>query len=329
MEKYRSFILLFLILVCISILGTIGFSLLEDITLFDAFWLTMVTVLTVGYGDIVPRTMGGKVFALFIIPLSIAFVTYALGTVTAFIIEGKFSEKVRARKMQKSISNLYQHIVICGLGRVGQQVAFELKKANIPFVVIEKDIEAIDSYSYPVLYIEGEATEDSVLIEAGVERASALIATLPNDADNVFITLTAKGLNPQVAVVARAEKASSEEKLRRAGANDIISPSIIGGKRMAVSVLKPHSVSYVENILHSDQSDYVVGEMELGSNSVLAGQSLKELNIRGKYGVTVVAIKRNGEAIENPSSEERLKRLDLLIIFGHKKQVELFKQLSK
>lgn len=302
--------------------GTLGFSFSEHLSLFDALWLTIVTIFTVGYGDTVPETLFGKIFALLIVPIGVGIVMYATGAVASMMIEGEFSKKVRRHRMDQKIRSLNNHIIICGLGRVGEQVLSEFAKNKKPVVVIEKDKERIEQISEEVLYIQGDATEDKVLMGAGIDRAAGLVATLPDDALNVFVTLTAKGLNPNVQVVARAERFETEEKLRRAGADKVINPSSISGRRMAMSLLKPLSIEYVETILHDETEELEVEEMKIAPHSSLVGTTLRESQIRSRYGVTVVAIRRNNGTISNPKPDEMLYANDVIIVLGTKEQLE-------
>lgn len=218
---------LWIAVICMTfvvILGTIGFMTIEEISLFQAFWMTMITVLTVGYGDAVPVTQAGKVFALLIIPVGVGIVTYAIGVVAAMIIEGNLFHAVRRKKMDKQIAQLKNHIIVCGCGRVGLQVVHELQEKNIPFVVVDKDESILEQEK--LLFVHGDATEDQVLHNAGILKAAGLVAIVANDAENVFITLTARGLNDTIKIVARSEKPETEEKLRRAGANKVINPEV-------------------------------------------------------------------------------------------------------
>lgn len=190
---------LWIAVVCMTfvvILGTLGFMTIEEISLFQAFWMTMITVLTVGYGDAVPVTQAGKVFALLIIPVGVGIVTYAIGVVAAIIIEGNLFHAVRRKKMDKQIAQLQNHIIVCGCGRVGLQVVHELQEKKIPFVVVDKDESILEKEK--LLYIHGDATEDQVLHHAGISKAAGLVAIVANDAENVFITLTARGLNDAI-----------------------------------------------------------------------------------------------------------------------------------
>jgi voltage-gated potassium channel len=308
------------------IIGTVGFIASEQMPFFDALWLTVITIFTVGYGDTVPQTIVGRIFALLIVPVGIAIVTYATGAVTSMMIEGEFSKRVRRRQMDKKILLLENHVIICGLGRVGEQVLRELMKSQKNVVVIETSEERIEEIGDHILYIQGDATEDKVLLEAGIERAAGLVATLPDDALNVFVTLTAKGLNPNIQVVARAERFETEEKLRRAGADKVINLSSIGGQRMAMSLLKPLSIEYVETILHDEGEEMEVEEIKISPNSLLVGKTLRDSQIRSRYGITVVAIRRNNGTISNPKPDEPLYADDVVIVFGTKDQLEQFEK---
>ncbi|TCL52679.1 voltage-gated potassium channel [Thermolongibacillus altinsuensis] len=287
-----------------------------------------MTILTVGYGDTVPQTFYGKMFALLIIPIGISIVTYATGAVASMMIEGEFSKTVRRRRMRKKIESLSNHIIVCGFGRVGKQVVRELLK-NGTDVVVERNIEHLEEMADQVLYIEGDATEDDVLLAAGIKRAAGLVAALPADADNVFISLTAKGLNRDIQVVARAERPETEEKLRRAGADKVINPSFLSGRRMAMTILKPVSVDYVDTIFHEHEEEFAVEEVKIAVNSSFVNRSLRESEIRTRYGVTVVAIQRGRTIISNPSPDERLQVGDLAIIFGKKEQLSSFEEAAK
>ncbi|MBH0350558.1 potassium channel protein [Bacillus cereus] len=318
---------LWIAVICMTfvvILGTLGFMTIEGISLFQAFWMTMITVLTVGYGDAVPITQAGKVFALLIIPVGVGIVTYAIGVVAAMIIEGNLFHAVRRKKMDKQIAQLQNHIIVCGCGRVGLQVVHELQEKKIPFVVVDKDESILEKEK--LLYVHGDATEDQVLHHAGISKAAGLVAIVANDAENVFITLTARGLNDAIKIVARAEKPETEEKLRRAGANKVINPSSMAGIHIAKGIANPLTVHYIDTVLYGVEQSFVIEEIAVGEGSILASKSLLESDVRNQFDVTILAILRNGNVIHNPTGQEKLQEHDMIIVFG---SVEKLGQFEK
>ncbi|MCP8968014.1 potassium channel family protein [Ectobacillus ponti] len=311
-------------MLAVIIVGTFGFMWLEEIDLFHSLWMTVITVLTVGYGDAIPITRGGRIFALLIIPMGIGIATYAIGAVTALIIEGNIFQAVGRRRMEKQIARLQDHIIVCGYGRVGAQVVQELQQKDIPLVVIDKELSLLEGEGIP--FIEGDATEDEVLQRAGITRAAGLVAALPQDAQNVFITLTARGMQPDIQIVARAERTNSEEKLRRAGADKVINPASIAGRRIAMDIVKPLSVSYVDTILYDNEDVFGIEEIQLSEGAALIGKTLRENDLRGRFHVTVLAILRGGQVRHNPAGEEMLHERDMIIVFG---PMEQLRQLEK
>lgn len=318
---------LWIAVICMTfvvILGTLGFMAIEEINLFQAFWMTMITVLTVGYGDAVPVTQAGKVFALLIIPVGVGIVTYAIGVVAAMIIEGNLFHAVRRKKMDKQIAQLQNHIIVCGCGRVGLQVVHELQEKKIPFVVVDKDESILEKEK--LLYVHGDATEDEVLHHAGISKAAGLVAIVANDAENVFITLTARGLNDAIKIVARAEKPETEDKLKRAGANKVINPSSMAGIHIAKGIANPLTVHYIDTVLYGVEQSFVIEEIAVGEGSILASKSLLESDVRNQFDVTILAILRNGNVIHNPTGQEKLQEHDMIIVFG---SVEKLGQFEK
>ncbi|WP_346817952.1 potassium channel family protein [Bacillus paramobilis] len=318
---------LWIAVICMTfvvILGTLGFMTIEEISLFQAFWMTMITVLTVGYGDAVPETQAGKVFALLIIPVGVGIVTYAIGVVAAMIIEGNLFHAVRRKKMDKQIAQLQNHIIVCGCGRVGLQVVHELQEKKIPFVVVDKDESILEKEK--LLYVHGDATEDQVLHHAGISKAAGLVAIVANDAENVFITLTARGLNDAIKIVARAEKPETEDKLKRAGANKVINPSSMAGIHIAKGIANPLTVHYIDTVLYGVEQSFVIEEIAVGEGSILASKSLLESDVRNQFDVTILAILRNGNVIHNPTGQEKLQEHDMIIVFG---SVEKLGQFEK
>ncbi|WP_242289926.1 TrkA family potassium uptake protein [Bacillus cereus group sp. BfR-BA-01319] len=318
---------LWIAVICMTfvvILGTVGFMTIEEISLFQAFWMTMITVLTVGYGDAVPVTQAGKVFALLIIPVGVGIVTYAIGVVAAMIIEGNLFHAVRRKKVDKQIAQLQNHIIVCGCGRVGLQVVHELQEKKIPFVVVDKDESILEKEK--LLYIHGDATGDQVLHHAGISKAAGLVAIVANDAENVFITLTARGLNDAIKIVARAEKPETEDKLKRAGANKVINPSSMAGIHIAKGIANPLTVHYIDTVLYGVEQSFVIEEIAVGKGSILASKSLLESDVRNQFDVTILAILRNGNVIHNPTGQEKLQEHDMIIVFG---SVEKLGQFEK
>ncbi|MGZ7148307.1 potassium channel family protein [Bacillus sp. BC08] len=318
---------LWIAVICMTfvvILGTLGFMTIEEISLFQAFWMTMITVLTVGYGDAVPVTQAGKVFALLIIPVGVGIVTYAIGVVAAMIVEGNLFHAVRRKKMDKQIAQLQNHIIVCGCGRVGLQVVHELQEKKIPFVVVDKDESILEKEK--LLYVHGDATEDQVLHHAGISKAAGLVAIVANDAENVFITLTARGLNDAIKIVARAEKPETEDKLKRAGANKVINPSSMAGIHIAKGIANPLTVHYIDTVLYGVEQSFVIEEIAVGEGSILASKSLLESDVRNQFDVTILAILRNGNVIHNPTGQEKLQEHDMIIVFG---SVEKLGQFEK
>ncbi|WP_010175650.1 potassium channel family protein [Bacillus coahuilensis] len=320
----RSIVLMNLIIVA----GTVGFMIIEELNIFDALWLTMITVLTVGYGDAVPESGTGKLFALIIIPVAIGIVSYAMGSIASLLLEGEFSESVRLKRMKTKIQKLEDHIIVCGVGRVGEQVLEHFREKGVNAVYIDENVDQLKSIMRDEeVYLVGDATDDKMLVMAGLEKAKGVIATLPSDADNVFITLTAKGIMPDIHVVARAEKPSSVDTLRRAGADKVINPSSLGGKQMVLSMLKPVSVEYVDMMFHSSDHDFGFEEIIIKEGSTLEGTTLGEADIRAKYGVTVVAIHREANLITNPQADVQLKSGDKLVVFASDEDLTQFEHL--
>lgn len=316
--------LLFVILGSVSVLviGTVGFSLLEGYSLFNSLWMLVVTILTIGYGDYVPITIWGRVFALFIIPIGLILVTYTWSLIVANLVEGRISWNIKKKRMGKMIASMSGHVIICGYGRVGRQVAKILLEEDHELVIIDIEQEATDKVEGRFPIIQGDAADEDVLIAAGIERAYGLITALPDDAYNVMIALTARDLNKNVKIVARAQKEESNAKLFRAGANSVINPESIGGNRMAMCLYRPASVEYVDTILHSKQGDFSIEEYLIKDTTSFAHKTIAQMRIRDRFEIMVVAVKRSNEVIGNPPADFIMEPGDTILFFGANQKLD-------
>lgn len=317
MSSVKTYTKVFLGLLLITTLGTLSFVVFEGLTVLDALWLTVITMAAVGYGDIVPHTLAGRISAMLLVISGVGLFTYMLSSVFSIFLEGQLAELWWRRKMMKKISRLENHIVLCGAGRVGKEVAMELLREKVNFVVIEKDPEKLNELrELGVQYIAGDATEDKIMQMVNLENASGLIITLPDDTSNLFITMSTKTVNPGIKVITRENRPENIKKMERAGADQVICPSAIAGVRMALAVLKPASVSYVQTLVDTRDVNIELEEIHLSEGSSLAGTTLKNSGLREKHNILLLAIKRNDKIILNPSPEETFSPGDLLIVCG-------------
>jgi len=320
----------FLALFSIIYFGTIALTFAEEFSFWEALYLTVQTVTTVGFGDIVVSTAWGHVIIFVLMIGGVGLMLYSLGLVVAFVIEGQLANVYGRRKMKKKIGQLKNHIIVCGAGRVGWQVVQRLHREGAPYVIIDQDEELISKLLEDgFMAVHGDATLDEVLVNVQIEQAKGLITTLPEDALNVFVTLTAKGLNPDIKVVARMDKLESEKKLRHAGADKIISPAILGGWRMAMSILKPTSMEFIETLLHDYNIEIDIEEFRIDQDSSLAGKTLGLSGVKEKTGAIVIAIARGKDLISNPEAEEVILSGDLLIVLGKKEQLQRLEHLAE
>jgi voltage-gated potassium channel len=313
----------------IIVAGVVGIRFFEGYSLLNALWYIIESLTTVGYGDFVPVTAGGKIFMMVMLLVGIGYVLYVLSNGIAMIVEGRVSDILGRHKMQRMIDKLENHILVCGAGRVGSEVIHHLKQDQAPFAVVESDQNVIKELKeQDLLIIEGDATNDEVLIGAGIHKARGIIAALPSDADNVFITLTAKELNPKIIVVARANRRDSESKLLRAGADRVVAPEALGGRRMATSILRPATVQFVDTIIYSQGNDIEIEEISVLENSSVCCQTVGQAAIKGHTGVTMIAIVRQGEVYGVPGDDEFIKPGDVLISIGSREQLAKLEQLA-
>ena len=300
--------------------GVFGFMFIEDYNFLDALYMTVITISTVGFSEIHPLSAEGRAFTTILIITNIGVFFYSITTITSFLVDGEFQKFLKMHKVNKEIGKLENHVIVCGFGRNGMEVCEELAATNVRFIVIENDEAAIkEMQERGYLWIEGDATNDDTLHSIKLEQAKAIITTLPKDADNVFVALTAKEINPNVDVISRASLDASETKLRRAGADHVIMPEKIGGEHMARLVTKPDIMDFIALITGQEEIDGTrMNIEEFGFDNMPIGEkrSIIELNIRNKTGANVIGIKDEKGFHVNPSSTYVIDKDSKLIVLG-------------
>ena len=311
--------------------GVAGYMVIEGWGVFQALYMTVITITTVGYGEVYGLSEKGRVFTIFLIIAGFGIMAYIVTTLTQAIIAGQIRAALGRKKLKKMIKKLKDHYILCGFGRIGSVMAKELAKEGVPFVIVERDpevIKALEEEGY--LFLEGDATDDRVLLEAGIKRAKGLVATVSSDADNLYITLSARSLNPDLFILSRADDPDAERKLLTAGATKVVSPYIMGATRMANVLLRPNVVDFIELVVQRKHLELQMEEIEVEDDSLFKGKTLKDSGLRDEFGVIVVAIKRAGmEMIFNPSPEERIERGDILILLGERKNLDRLEKRLK
>ncbi len=297
--------------------GAAGFCVIEGWTLGDSLYMTVMTVTTVGYGPPVPLSTAGRNFTTAFMVLGVAVTGYILSSAVQALVRSEIVAAYGERRRHREMSRLRDHYIICGAGRVGSRVVREMTREGVALVVVERDAAKAADLGLPATHVLArDATLDETLIEAGVERARGLAATLADDADNLYVVLTARTLNPALHIVARAVEEQAEAKLKRAGANRVIAPTIIGSHRMAQSLLRPAVAEFMDSIT-AESLDLAFDEILVAPASELADHKLKFTNISSQHNIVVVAIRRrDGEMIFNPSGDTRIEAGDLLIVIG-------------
>lgn len=308
---------LFVLLLVVS-LGTTGFMLIEGWNVLDAFYMTVITLGTVGFKEVHDLSDYGKIFTVGLIVFGVSFLGYLVGKTAQIMFEGQFQRFLGRQKVEKKIESMHGHYIICGYGRIGSLICKEFAAEQVDFVVIESHpdvIAKLEAESYP--YIRGNATEDETLLTAGIKRAKGLISVVTSDTENVYITLTARGLNHELFILARSGDPGSELKLQRAGANKVVSPYKIGGSRMAQAILKPNVVDFIEIATGRDHYDLQMEEILIPEPSVFAGKNLLDAGFRRDTGVIIIGIKQKaGKMVFNPDSASVIEGGDTLIVLG-------------
>lgn len=333
MDPVRRLLLHALIFLIILFCGSVGYLLIEgsEWTTLDALYQTMITLTTVGFQEVHPLSAVGRIFTMFLILSGMGFIFYFLFRVTEVVIEGTVKDLFGRRKLEKKITQLEGHYIICGYGRIGRTVAQLLQQKPLEVVVIDKNAEYIPEFQQKgILYLLGEATDEDLLLRAGIEKAKGLVAVVSSDADNVYITLTARGLNPKLFILARAAEETSARKMIRAGADKVVSPYDIGARRMANTILRPTVIDFIELAMHTRNLELQMEEITIQEGATLQDVTLMESAIRKDYNLIVVAIKKkSGEMIFNPSPQAKLHVGDTLVVLGDRGNLtRLEKQLG-
>ena len=324
--RSKIYIAIFLLL-SILLIGVIGFKFLSpEYSWVEALYMTVITITTVGFGEVHPLDESAKVFTIFLILSSVIILGYALSIITEYILSKNNLEELTQKKMQKKIDSFKGHIIICGYGRNGKQAAKKLLAYKKPFVVIEKNKDLVDRFQEDSIpFVFGNASEDEVLLRAGVDRASTMILAMPNDADNLFVVLSARQINKEMKIISRASQETSYSKLKLAGANNVILPDKIGGDHMASLVVVPDLIEFVDNLSIVGKSDINIEEIAVEKFYDASSEikTITDLDLRRKTGCTVIGFKDgHGKYIVNPESEVRLVPNSKLIVLGRPEQIE-------
>jgi len=319
----RRFIIIISALVIIVSIGIIGYEIIEGWSFVDALYMTVITLSTVGYGEVHDLSTAGRIFSTVLIVSGVGAMLYTLTTIVQYILEGGFGSILGRRRMKEKIASLKRHVILCGYGKVGHEVARVFESEGTPFIIIEMDQETVSkAVDNGYLCIQGNATSDEVLKEAGIERARALVAALGSDADNLYITLSARELSSDLFIVARAATEESEPKLQRAGADRTMSPYRIGGRRMAMLTLRPLVVDFVDTTMHSRGRELVLENIKVSSGSPVQGKTVQEGSQRCGGAAILAVRKKDGRLLANPSQDTLLELEDELVIIGTREQLQ-------
>lgn len=313
--------------------GVFGFEFLFDYGWIDAVYMTVITITTVGFGELHPLTNAEKIFTSVFILSSIFIVGYAITVITEYILSKNNISNLRLKRVEKRIESLQNHVVVCGYGRNGKQAVHKLMAYNKPFIIIEKNEEVVERFEDErTMFLHGDASEDEVLLHAGIERAGTLICALPSDADNLFIVLSARQLNKNLKIISRATEETSNKKLRLAGADNIIMPDKIGGEHMASLVVVPDLIEFLDNLSVSGEHDSMNVEQVPFDKVCSDGveRAIHQLDLRKQTGCSIIGYKSpNGEYIVNPEPSLVVKKDSKLILIGRPNQIESLKQKYK
>jgi len=324
----QRIIFLIVLIMGVILFGTIGYSAIENWNLFDSLYMTVITLTTVGYNEVHGLSQPGRIFTIVLILAGVGTMLYSLGVGAKVLLEGELREILGRRKLSKKIEELRNHYIICGFGRMGRIICREMIQYKAPFIVIEKEQNVFALIDKDILAIHGDSTQDAVLKEAGIERAKGLISVLSTDADNLYVVLSARGMHPRLRIVARASDEGVEQKLFRAGADNVVSPYFIGGLRIAHSILKPAVVDFIEFATRSGNIELQMEEIKVKETSHILNKALDECGIRKELGIIIVAIKREaGEMEFNPRSTSIIRKGDTLVAMGETKQLKALEHL--
>ena len=315
--KFGRKLLLGLVLIALIIAaGTLGYVVIEGWPLLDALYMTVITLTTVGYGEVYPLSAEGQIFTMVLLIVGVGIILYLLSTEAKLLLEGELQDYIGRSRLEKKISEIKSHYIICGFGRLGRTVAKEFKAKGIETLIIEKEpVPQIEREEF--LFVEGDASSEEVLRSAGIERAKGLVAVLPSDAENLFVVLSARELNSDLFIVTRASDESAERKILRAGANRVVSPYYTGGIRIANTVLKPAVVDFLEFATKTGNLELQIEEVKVSTNSKLSGISLLESGIGHDLGIIILAIRKADGTMEfNPGSTSMIESGDTLVAIG-------------
>lgn len=321
-----------LLCILVILIGTVGYSYLEEWSLLESLYMTVITVSTIGYGEIKPLDPAGRIFTLFLIIFGVGNVAYLVGQLTRAMVEGSLQKILGRRKLETLIKKMRDHYVLCGYGRIGRMIANEISAKNLPVLVIENNPTILDQLEKDGrIYIRGDASDDDNLIAAGISKAVGLISAVSSDADNLYIVLSARGLNPDLFILSRASEEKSIRKLKGAGADQVISPYLIGARKMAQTILRPAVADFLESTVHAGKGmDLAMEEMLVTPESKIKDVTLLESNIRRDLDLIVIAIKTaDGKMMFNPSAQARINVGDTLIAIGQRENMDrLIKMLG-
>ena len=317
------------LLVMVLLFGVLGYRFLSDYTWIDAFYMTIITVTTVGFSEVRPLDAEAKIFTVLLIVTSVFIFAFAISVITEYILSRNALQLLKKKKVKNKINSLSKHVIICGFGRNGNQAAERLKAYNRPFVVIEKNREVIEKFEEEILFIEGDANEDDTLIEAGIDRAQYLITAMPDDAANLFVVLSARQLNKNLFIISRASQITSQKKLRLAGADKVIMPDKIGGDHMASLVVIPDLITFMDKLSTDGENTTNLEEVTIESfMTKIDNHSLRDLDLRRKTGCTIIGyIEPNGNYIINPEADLKLQPQGKVIVLGRPEQIKKLNEM--